>query len=443
MKEELFPASGPNAARREEYGAALEVLGAAIQDGRCVGVLDGIAEADYNDPSHALIHRAIRLYAERHRDLVLPRQRVDIHRLSQIVDEIGGDRATIAQIQWGLPPSLVNAEHYAAIVRRGGALRRGQELAQKFTQAYREGLSDLSEIEALATALAGESGGAQSGSDWTTGLELAQLVVRESDAARERGSAISGIETGFSTIDSTTDGYQGGQFWILAGRPSTGKSVWALNSAIHVARSAKKPVCFVSLEMTARELGERAIANLARLNSYTIRRGSFRAEDYPRFARGCGILGELNLNVVEGASLSVDDIRARVRRMHWQQPLGLVVVDYLQLVRPRAGGGNRSRENEVSEISRGLKSLALDLKVPVLALSQFNRAADTRKPRLSDLRESGALEQDADVAILLHREKDEDTTITAIVAKNRNGARGVEVELDFDGPTTTFEEVRK
>jgi hypothetical protein len=167
-----------------------------------------------------------------------------------------------------------------------------------------------------------------------------------------------------------------------------------------ILRSEKRPVSVVSLEMPEIEIGQRAISQIVSVDSYAIRRGRMTETDFMRFSRGVGQLSELPLTLIRGSNLTVDQIRSRARRLHWQAPLGLLVVDYLQLVAPTQTSRTRNREAEVAEISRGLKTFALELGIPVLALSQLNRDATQREPRVSDLRESGAIEQDADTIVL-------------------------------------------
>jgi len=287
----------------------------------------------------------------------------------------------------------------------------------------------------------------------TTYLPINQ-VVKESfqllDEMEKRGGAVRGVPSGFRDLDELTSGFQDSELIILAGRPSMGKTALALNIMQHAALEAEKTIAFFSLEMAAKDLVIRMICSEARINSGRIRRGDFRNLWVP-LTNAAGKLGQAKIFVEDSSDLSVLELKAKARRIRHEYGLDMVIIDYLQLLK---GLGTRrgrdSREQEIAEISRSLKAMAKEMEIPVMALSQLNRAPEARggDPRLSDLRESGALEQDADVVMLLHRpglyqKSDEDgeadDRLTRLkIEKQRNGPTGV-IDLVFLKEFTKFE----
>jgi replicative DNA helicase len=257
---------------------------------------------------------------------------------------------------------------------------------------------------------------------------------------------MTGIPTGFKKLDELTSGLQPGDLIIVAGRPSMGKTTLAVNMAENAALGSDKSAAIFSMEMSAEALTLRMISSLGRINQSRLRSGKLQEEDWPRIDSAMNQLSNARLYVDETPGLSPTEIRARARRLKREKGgLDLIVVDYLQLM--QVAGTKENRATEISEISRSLKALARELSVPVIALSQLNRGVEQRtekKPVMSDLRESGALEQDADVILLIYREEQYDPNTTRkgiadiIVAKQRNGPTG-EVQLTFLGEYTKFE----
>ena len=254
----------------------------------------------------------------------------------------------------------------------------------------------------------------------------------------DRKELVTGVPTGFTDLDKLTSGLQPGELIIVAGRPSMGKTAFALCIAEYASLASKTATAIFSLEMSARALAIRMMCGRAMVNSRQLQSGYMPSQKWPDLIRSAGELSEASIYVDDATDLSVFDIRAKCRRIQADQGLGLVVVDYLQLVHHR-GRSMENRQREISEISRGLKSLAKELGVPVVALSQLSRAVESRegkRPNLADLRESGSIEQDADVVALLYREeyyepKPENKGLaTVILAKQRNGPTG-ELELKF------------
>jgi replicative DNA helicase len=270
-------------------------------------------------------------------------------------------------------------------------------------------------------------------------------VVNRIDELYQNEGQLTGIPTGFKQLDEMTSGLQPGDLIIVAGRPSMGKTTLAVNMAENAALGSKKSAAIFSMEMSAEALTLRMLSSLGRINQSHLRSGRLQEDDWPRIDSAMTQLGGANIHVDETPALTPTEIRARARRLKRERGLDLIVVDYLQLM--QVAGTKENRATEISEISRSLKALARELKVPVIALSQLNRGVEQRqekKPVMSDLRESGALEQDADVILLIYREEVYDPNTTRkgiadiIIAKQRNGPTG-EVQLTFLGQYTKFE----
>ena len=270
-------------------------------------------------------------------------------------------------------------------------------------------------------------------------------VVNRIDELYHSDGSITGVSTGFKQLDEMTSGLQPGDLIIVAGRPSMGKTTLAVNMAENAALGSNKSVAIFSMEMSAESLTLRMISSLGRINQSNLRSGRLQEEDWPRIDSAMTQLGAANIFVDETPGLSPTEIRARARRLKRERGLDLVVVDYLQLM--QVPGNKENRATEISEISRSLKALAKELRIPVIALSQLNRGVEQRvdkKPVMSDLRESGSIEQDSDLILLIFREDFYEPNTTRkgiadiIIAKHRNGPTG-EVQLTFLGQYTKFE----
>ncbi|MFN0151552.1 MAG: replicative DNA helicase [bacterium] len=260
-------------------------------------------------------------------------------------------------------------------------------------------------------------------------------------------SHMMGQASGFVDLDAMTSGFQAGDLVIVAGRPSTGKTSFALNIAQHVAVEQRKPVGVFSLEMSKEQLVQRLLCSEARVDAHRLRTGYLRDDEWPMLTVAASVLAEAPLYIDDSAALSILELRAKARRLHDQVDLGLIIVDYLQLL--RGSGRPENRQQEIAQISRSLKALAKEIGVPVIALSQLSRAVEQRgkdqRPQLSDLRESGAIEQDADLVLFVFRRWSndpevvvDDTVAEIIIGKQRNGPVGT-VRLAFMKPYTRFE----
>ena len=364
---------------------------------------------------------------------------------SNDLEKIGG-AAYLARIV-DTVPSAINVSHYAQIVRDKSALRRLIARAGEITLRCYEEAGDFDHVLDFAEGAVFEI---SENKHRAAFHPLGKIIESNIDALEERQgnkALITGIPTGFTRLDHMTSGLQGSDLIILAARPAMGKTALALNMARNAAFESNIPVAIFSLEMSKEQLSMRMLCSEARVDSSRVRGGFLNPEDWNRITDAAGTLSEAPLFIDDSPDISTTSIRTKCRRLKMDKDLGLVIIDYLQLMRGRQS--TERRDLEISEISRSLKLLAKELNVPVVALSQLNRKLEERsdkRPQLSDLRESGALEQDADVVAFIYRDevynKDENNpnrgTAEVILSKQRNGPTGV-VPLTFLGAYTRFE----
>jgi replicative DNA helicase len=348
-------------------------------------------------------------------------------------------------------PSAANIRRYAEIVRDRAILRRlaevGTEIADSsYNTMGKEASQILDEAESRVFEIAEQ--GARGRQGFQEMPPLLTKVVERIDLLynRQGDSDVTGVATGFIDLDRMTSGLQPGELVIVAGRPSMGKTSFALNIAEHAALSSGLPVGVFSMEMAATQLVMRMIGSVGKLDQHKLRTGRLHDDDWQRLTHTVGKLNEAPIHIDETAALNPLELRARARRLHRQyKKLGLIVIDYIQLM--SASGTGENRATEISEISRSLKALAKELDAPVIALSQLNRSLEqrpNRRPVMSDLRESGAIEQDADVILFIYRDEvyNPDTAdkgvAEIIIGKQRNGPIGT-VRLAFLGEYTRFD----
>lgn len=418
------------------------VLGAVVINNALFTVAaERVGASDFYREAHRLIFLAMdRLHAKR--------QAIDLVTLKDVlvqygdIDRVGGP-AYLASIVDGVPRST-NVEHYAEIVR-GHAIRRELIFASNHVLSRAYDLED--EPDALvdfAQAQVMQVSTRVTHSQMVCGPELAKEAIADLDApARDH---IFGVATGFDDLDEMTSGFQRGDMVVIAGRPSSGKTALAVNVATHAAFRGGLSVVLFSLEMSRKAITDRILAAEGRVEGQKIRRNRLSKEDYTRLVPALQALDGSRLAIDDGSALSALEVGRRARKVKLQHGLDLVVIDYMQLMR---GGARRyeSRTLEVGDISRTLKALAKDLDVPVVALSQLNRDVEGRKdrrPQLNDLRESGAIEADADVVLLVYRPEMYDSRpecegdAEIIIAKQRNGPTGT-IKLAYLKEYTRFE----
>ena len=349
-------------------------------------------------------------------------------------------------------PSAANMRRYAEIVRERAVLRKligaSDEIATAaFNREGRNVSQILDEAESKILKI-GEEGSRQQQGPQSMDKLVVALLDRVNELAETDAGDVTGVRTGYFEMDSMTAGLQKGDLIVLAARPSMGKTAFALNIAEHVSVKEELPVLVFSMEMGASQLALRLVGSLGRINQQNLRTGRLADDEWGRLAEAVDKLGKVQMFIDETAALTVAELRARARRMARQfgGTLGLIIVDYLQLM-SGSGGSDENRATELGEISRGLKALAKELQCPVIALSQLNRSVETRtdkRPMMSDLRESGAIEQDADIILFIYRddyynkESKEPGVAEILIAKQRNGPVGT-VRLAFLKPLTKFD----
>ncbi|HHY94735.1 MAG TPA: replicative DNA helicase [Firmicutes bacterium] len=338
-----------------------------------------------------------------------------------------------------LVPTAANVEYYARIVEEKAVLRQLIRTATDIVSRSYEGQEEIATLLDDAERRIMELSLRRSSQGFVRLKEVLMSTLDRLMQTVESGQA-TGFSSGYADLDHYTAGLQPSDLLILAARPSVGKTTFALNMARHVSVKHKVPVAIFSLEMSREQVAMRLLSAEAGVNQQKIRRGELEEQEWQALSRGLARLGPAPIFIDDAPALSVLELRSKTRRLRSEYGAGLVIVDYLQLLRP--AGRAENRQQEISEISRNLKALARELKVPVLALSQLSRAVEQRqdrRPMLSDLRESGALEQDADVVMFLftNAELERESQIEVIIAKQRNGPVG-SVRMYFDRGTGLF-----
>jgi replicative DNA helicase len=415
-----------------------------IQNNTMPEVLEILSHEDFYREAHREIFKAMVELFERN-------EPADLITLTNLLKERGqleslGGASYLAELVDAVPMA-VNATHYAKIVQEKAVLRRLIERAAGIASRCFEDRGDVEEILDFAEhSIFDISEKKVRPSFYALGDVLTETYKAVEDAY-ENKALVTGTPTGFRGLDEKTSGFQAGDLVVIAGRPSMGKTALALNIARNATLETGEPSAVFSLEMSKEQLSLRMLSAEARVDSSRMRGGFLTEKDLARINRAAGALYDLPIYIDDSPAISALEIRAKARRMKMEKALGLIVIDYLQLMRGRTSA--ERRELEISEISRSLKALAKELSIPVVALSQLNRKVEERtnkRPLLSDLRESGAIEQDADVIVFIYRDevynKEEDNPNKGIaellLAKQRNGPIGT-VKLAFLEQYTRFE----
>ncbi len=426
--------------------AEQSVLGGLMLDNQTWDMTaDMLVEEDFYRRDHQLIFRAIRRLADQGTpfDAVTLSEWLAKH---NELDNVGG-LAYLGTLVKNTP-TAANIKAYAQIVRESSVLRSlirvGTDISNSaFNPEGRDSVELLDQAEQMVFAIAERS--ARSGGQFVGIKDLLVKAVERIDTLFQLDNPITGVPTGFSDFDNMTSGLQHSDLVIVAGRPSMGKTTFAINIAENAAIKYQVPVGIFSMEMPGDSLAMRMMSSLGRIDQHRVRSGKLEDEDWPRLTSAVGILSEAPLFIDDTPALTPTDLRARARRLKRDHGLGLIVIDYLQLM--QVPGSKENRTAEISEISRSLKGLAKELDVPVIALSQLNRSLEQRpnkRPVMSDLRESGAIEQDADVIVFIYRdevynpESEDKGTAEIIIGKQRNGPIGT-TRLTFLGQYTKFE----
>jgi replicative DNA helicase len=427
--------------------AEASVLGGILLENEAINrVLEIITPVDFYRESHRKIFRAMMELADRS-------EPADLITLSELLkgkgdlEAVGGSTYLAALADQ--VPTAANIAHYARIIREKAILRQLINSATEIATRGFEEQGNVDEFLDAAEKVIFDIAEKKIKSAFVSVGDMIKDTLKAVERLYERKELVTGVPTGFKDLDKLTAGLQPSELIIVAGRPSMGKTAFALNIASHAALNAGIGVAVFSLEMAREQLVLRMLCSEARVDNSKVRAGYLGERDFPKLANAAGRLHEALIYIDDTPAISVLELRAKTRRLirDRDKKVGLVVVDYLQLMRGMGAASNR--EQEISEISRSLKALAKELRVPVIALSQLNRRVEDRgdrRPMMADLRESGAIEQDADVIAFIYRDevynsKSSDKGVAEIiVAKQRNGPIGT-VNLAFLNEYTRFEDL--
>lgn len=450
-----FPARNINPALKDallppqNVEAEQSVLGAVMLDKNAIiKVADKLFIEDFYDPANAKVYEAmIELFEKRRAiDVVTLTDHLESkHKLKDV-----GGASYLANLV-NLVPSAGHIVHYAEIVHSKGVMRRLIEASNEINaMAY----DDEGDIHAILDKSEQLLFGVSQKFSKENIVPIKEILTESFERIEELHSdkgKVRGIPTGFKYLDNLLAGLQPSDLIILAARPSMGKTSFALNIAENVAIKQKKPVLLFSLEQSKDQLVDRMICSQAGLDAWKLRTGKLSENDFPKIGYAMGILSEAPIYIDDQPFATIMDLRAKARRLQVEQEIGLIIIDYLQLMQGAHASRDPNRVQEISEISRGLKALARELNVPVMALSQLSRAVEHRpdkRPMLADLRESGSIEQDADVVMFIYREDkykpntERKNVAEIIIAKHRNGPVG-KVDLYFDETRVTFRDLEK
>lgn len=415
-----------------------------IQDKSLLQVAEIIDPEDFYKDAHKIIYAAmVSLFekSEPHDLITVTGLLNDQNKL-----ENAGGAGYIASLT-DIIPFTGTLVHHANIIRKKSVLRRLIQTTSEVAARCYDAQDDIETLVDDAEKTIFEIAQSKKGQGFQPMANIVPKAFDRITKLYDRQELITGVATGYDELDKMTAGFQPSDMIVLAARPSMGKTALAMNIVQHAALIEKVPVAVFSLEMSMESLALRMLCSLGRIDSQRMRTGKLLESDWPKLTRATGMLADAPIYIDDTAGLTVLEMRAKARRLKSEDNIGMVVVDYLQLMQGKSGIENRAQE--ISDISRSLKGMAKELDVPVVALSQLNRSLESRtdkRPQLSDLRESGAIEQDADVIMFIYRDevynKAEDNPnrglAEVIVGKQRNGPTGI-IKLTFLGEFTTFE----
>ncbi|MDH4330735.1 MAG: replicative DNA helicase [Candidatus Moranbacteria bacterium] len=432
--------------------AEQSVLGSLMLDKEAITkIADFVKVGDFYKDDHNVIYETmLELYEER--------EPIDVLSISNKLDEKGkleqvGGSSYLASLV-NIVPSASHVVHYSKVVQKKSMLRRLIAVADSISEM---GYSEIEDVEKILDVAEQKLFGVSQKylkQDFVPLKSILEDAFNRIDELHKGDNDFRGVPTGYPDLDGILGGLQKSDLLILAARPSIGKTTFALDIARNVGAKAKVPVGIFSLEMSSDQLIDRMLAAEAGVDLWRLRTGKLRStpehDDFKKIGDAMGVLSEAPVYIDDTASANIMEMRTMARRLQSEHNLGLIIIDYLQLMEGRSTGGN-NRVQEISEISRALKQLARELNIPIIALSQLSRNVESRSPqipKLSDLRESGSIEQDADVVLMLYREDREkpDTPnkniIEVIVAKHRNGPLG-KAQMYFEETSTTFKSLER
>ncbi|TAL14497.1 replicative DNA helicase [Patescibacteria group bacterium] len=420
----------------QNLDAEKSLLGAVLIDEETLAdISEHVTFKDFYEKRHAIIFAGMMRLYEKHKPVDLLTLTEELKRKNEI--ELIGGSAYITELT-NYVPTAAHAEAYAELVAQKAVRRRLIKASGEISElGYNEDTTTQELLEKAEAELFSVSD--QSLKQDLVSIEsiLTESFDRMEELHRNKGT-LRGVRTGYRDLDNMTAGLQRSDLIILAARPAMGKTTLVTNLAYNVATIAKQPVLFFSLEMSKEQLVDRMLADASGVDAWNIRTGNLSDDDFSKLSEAMGEMAEAPIFIDDTPGMTVLEIRTKARRAMHEQPLGLIIVDYLQLMQG-SGRGDGNRVQEVSEISRGLKLVARELNVPVIALSQLSRSVESRSPQipqLADLRESGSIEQDADIVMFIYREAyynpetERENLTDLIIAKHRNGPTG-KIELYF------------
>ncbi len=435
--EQIFERSMPNSREAEQ-----SVLGAMLLDMQCIPDVIGICKADdfYIDRNRELFNTIVELYnLGKPIDIVTIKEQLT---LRGSFEAVGGLNFVMENMNF--VPTTRNAKHYAQIVAEKSGLRKMIKFSEGVLESCYRGDDELETIIGGAEQSIMELAQERSSKGPVHIRRFLDESVENLAKLSEKKETVTGIPTGFIDVDKKTAGLHGSELVLIAARPGMGKTSFALNIAQNAAIDSNVTVAIFNLEMPGIQLVNRMLASEAMISSESLKRGDIKDSEWEKIGEAVEVLSRANIYIDDTSTITVSEIGARCRKLKMEKNLGLVVIDYIQLMSSNRKGV--SREQEIAEISRNLKILAKDLNIPVIALSQLSRAVekrDVKEPVLSDLRESGSIEQDADMVMFLYREgyyneaAEEPNKTKCIFAKHRNGETGFE-HLTWLGEFTKF-----
>ncbi|TSK08690.1 MAG: replicative DNA helicase [Geobacter sp.] len=426
--------------------AEMSILGGILVDNEAINrVLEVLTPDELYRESHRKIMRAMIELNERNEPCDLITLTTILRKRGEL-DEVGGGAYLATLVDF--VPMAANISYYCKIVKEKFITRK---LITAATDIVSQGFEDKVEVENLldtAQKVIFEIGENKLKPSYYKVSDILKDTIKNIELLYEKKELVTGVPTGYTDLDKLTAGFHAGDLVIIAGRPAMGKTTFALNVAQYASVDADKkyPAAIFSLEMPKEQLVERLLCSASRVDLTRLRSGHLQENDWPKLIKGAGLLHNSKIFIDDTPSISVMELRSKARRLKAEHDIGIIVIDYLQLM--RGGANSESRQQEISEISRSLKALAKELGIPVVALSQLNRGLEQRtdkRPMMSDLRESGAIEQDADIIMFVYRgevydKENEDLKGKAeiIIGKHRSGPIGT-VDLAFRGEFTRFD----
>lgn len=425
--------------------AEMAVLGSILVDREMMAAVSEIVQpADFYAHVHETVFATLIALYDRGEPLDKITVAEELRRTARL-EKVGG--VPYLTLLMDTVPTASSAEYYAKIVREKAALRGLIHAGTRISQLGFEGEEDVEGAIDQSEQIVYEVGRRQTRGDFASVEKLLKGTFEQIDRLYQSRGNRTGLTSGYSDIDDYTAGFQPGNFVILAARPAMGKTSIALNMAAAMAREEQKPIAVFSLEMTNEELVTRLLCAEARIDAQHLRRGNIKDHEWDKISEGMSILSRMPIFIDDSGAVTVSEIRSRCRRLQSSEGLAAVFIDYLQLVRPTTATRSQNRNEELSDICRTLKATAKDLGIPIIALAQLNRAVESRndkRPMLSDLRDSGSIEQEADMVAFLYRdayynpESTPEPNLTEfIIAKQRNGPTGT-AKLRFLKEHTLF-----